>query len=104
MNLEKIPISDRILEPNKHITHFLLLFFSTEELSLPDIESSESLTDKFKCCVKKAQERILWLNKEEVEKKVCDSYSRYLGYPIQDIHYQLQSAMSQEQSFDNDGQ
>ena len=60
--------------------------------------------DKFKCCVKKAQERILWLNKEEVEKKVCYSHSRYLGYPMQDIHYQLQSAMSQEQSFDNDGQ
>lgn len=89
-----------------HVTliNITVSFLVTEELCLPDIESREALIDRFKTCVKKAQDRILWLSKEEIDRQVAERYSKYLGYPMVDIHFKLQTAMSQEQSCDNDGE
>lgn len=73
-------------------------------MTLPEIESREALVDKFKSCVKRAQDHILWLSKDEMDKQVAERYSQYLGYPMVDLHFRLQSVMSQEASFDNGGE
>lgn len=71
---------------------------------MPDVDYREALIDQFKTSVKKAQDRILWLSKEEVDRQVGDRYSQYLGYPMDDMYCKLQYAMSQEQSFENDAE